>query len=151
MSWSVVCHATVHASLCALTFSLNIFSETAHRILMKLHRNVPAMVLFRISWKNFACRNTACSFIQLVSTKTPQIIALGSNLAPPWGHNFYVGLLCPPSKKRGYLVYCFALVGRSVRRPHFCPQHNSKSISVIILKLHRWIDFIKEKCSAQES
>ena len=35
----------------------------------------------------------------------------------------------------------FALVGlfvcRSVRRPHFCPEHNSKSISGIILKLHR--------------
>ena len=34
-------------------FSLNIFfSETTYRILMKFHRNVPAMVLFRISWKN---------------------------------------------------------------------------------------------------
>ena len=33
----------------ALTFSLNIFSETTYRILMKFHRNVPAMVLFRIS------------------------------------------------------------------------------------------------------
>ena len=32
-----------------LTFSLNIFfSETTYRILMKFHRNVPAMVLFRI-------------------------------------------------------------------------------------------------------
>ena len=33
----------------ALTFSLNIFfSETTDRILMKFHRNVPAVVLFRI-------------------------------------------------------------------------------------------------------
>ena len=34
----------------ALTFSLNIFfSETTYRILMKFHRNVSTMVLFRIS------------------------------------------------------------------------------------------------------
>ena len=39
----------VHASVRALTFSLNIFSETTYWILMKFHRNVPAMVLFRIS------------------------------------------------------------------------------------------------------
>ena len=36
-------------SVRALTISLNIFSETTYRILMKFHRNVPAMVLFRIS------------------------------------------------------------------------------------------------------
>ena len=47
----------------------------------------------------------------------------------------------PLFKEEG--VYCFALVGASVgRRPHFCPERNSKSISVIILKLHRWIDLI---------
>ena len=46
MSWSVVRRASVRA----LTFSLNIFfSETTYQILMKFHRNVPAMVLFRIS------------------------------------------------------------------------------------------------------
>ena len=40
-------------SVRALTFSLNIFfSETTYRILMKFHRNVPTMVLFRISWNN---------------------------------------------------------------------------------------------------
>ena len=50
-----LCHGLLSAvlpSVCvsfhALTFSLNIFSETT-RILMKFHRNVPAMVLFRIS------------------------------------------------------------------------------------------------------
>ena len=38
------------ASVRPLTFSLNIFfSETTYRILMKFYRNVPAMVLFRIS------------------------------------------------------------------------------------------------------
>ena len=37
-------------SVRALTFSLNIFfAETTSRILMKFHRNVPTMVLFRIS------------------------------------------------------------------------------------------------------
>ena len=42
------CPSSVHASVCALTFSLNIFfSETTYRILMKFHRNVPAMVLFK--------------------------------------------------------------------------------------------------------
>ena len=38
----------VRPSVRALTFSLNI-SETTYRILMKFHRNVPTMVLFRIS------------------------------------------------------------------------------------------------------
>ena len=41
-------------SVRALTFISNIFfSETTHPILMKLHRNDPAMVLFRIPGKNF--------------------------------------------------------------------------------------------------
>ena len=41
---------SVHPSVRALTFSLNIFfAETTYRILMKFHRNVPTMVLFRIS------------------------------------------------------------------------------------------------------
>ena len=45
-----LCHGL---SVCALTFSLNIFfSETTYRILMKFHRNVLAIVLFRIFWKN---------------------------------------------------------------------------------------------------
>ena len=39
----------VHPSVRALTFSLNIFSETTYQILMKFHSNVRAMVLFRIS------------------------------------------------------------------------------------------------------
>ena len=48
-----LCHgplSVVRPSVCALTFSLNIFfAETTYRILMKFHRNVPTMVLFRIS------------------------------------------------------------------------------------------------------
>ena len=44
---------SVRRSVRALTFSLNIFfAETTYRILMKFHRNVPTMVLFRISWNN---------------------------------------------------------------------------------------------------
>ena len=31
-----------------------------------------------------------------------------------------------------------------------CPEHNSYTIRAINLKLHRWIDLIEEKCSAQE-
>ena len=46
------CLSCVSASVRALTFSLNIFSKTTYWILMKFHRNVPGMVLFRISWKN---------------------------------------------------------------------------------------------------
>ena len=42
-------HTSGRLAVRALTFSLNIFSETTYRILMKFHRNVPAMVLFRIS------------------------------------------------------------------------------------------------------
>ena len=45
----VRCPSCVRPSVCALTFSLNIFFETTYRILMKFHRNVPTMVLFRIS------------------------------------------------------------------------------------------------------
>ena len=45
-----VVRASMRPSVHALTFSLNIFfSETSYRILMKFHRHVPAMVLFRIS------------------------------------------------------------------------------------------------------
>ena len=44
---------SVRPSVRALTFSLNIFfSETTYRILIKFHRNVPAMALFRIFEKN---------------------------------------------------------------------------------------------------
>ena len=46
-----LCHgplSVVRPSVRPLTLSLNIFfSETAYRILMKFHRNVPTMVLFR--------------------------------------------------------------------------------------------------------
>ena len=46
-------HPSVRPSVRALTFSLNIFfAETTYRILMKFHRNVPTMVLFRISWND---------------------------------------------------------------------------------------------------
>ena len=49
-----LCHgvhrASVRLSVRALTFNSNIFfSETANPIFMKFQRNVPAMVLFRIS------------------------------------------------------------------------------------------------------
>ena len=45
-----VVRPSVRPSVHALTFSLNIFfAETTYRILMKFHRNVPTMVLFRIS------------------------------------------------------------------------------------------------------
>ena len=44
---------SVRPSIHALTFSFNIFfSETTYRILKKFHRNVPAMVLFRIFLNN---------------------------------------------------------------------------------------------------
>ena len=50
---------SVRASVCALTFSLNIFfAETTYRILMKFLRNVPTMVLFRISWNNLILSKT---------------------------------------------------------------------------------------------
>ena len=46
----VRCPSCVRPSVRALTFSLNIFfAETTYRILMKFHRNVPTMVIFRIS------------------------------------------------------------------------------------------------------
>ena len=47
-----LCHgllSVVRLSVLALTFSLNIFSETTYQILIKFHRNVPTIVLFRIS------------------------------------------------------------------------------------------------------
>ena len=57
-------------------------------------------------------------------------------------------LIMPPSKKWGYIALHLS-VCRLVRRPHFFPEHNSKSISGIIFTPHRYIDLIKEKCSAQ--
>ena len=59
-----LCHgpSCVCPSVRALTFSLNIFfSETTYRILMKFHRNVPAMVLFRIYLTKFdSVKNCGC-------------------------------------------------------------------------------------------
>ena len=49
---------SISVSVRALTFSLNIFSETTYQILMKLDRNVPAMVLFRIFLKNLILSKT---------------------------------------------------------------------------------------------
>ena len=49
----VRCPSCVRPCVLVLTFSLNIFfSETTKPILMKYHRNVPAIVLFRIFLKN---------------------------------------------------------------------------------------------------
>ena len=45
----VMVRLSVRPYVRALTFSLKIFSEITYPILMKFHRNVPAMVLFRIS------------------------------------------------------------------------------------------------------
>ena len=59
----------VRPSVRGLTFSLNI-SETTYRILMKFHRNVPAMVLFRISWT------------KLIPSKT--VVAMATKLKKNW-------------------------------------------------------------------
>ena len=111
-------------SVSALTFSLNIFfSETTYRISMKFHRIVPAMVLFRIFFKEFdsfkhsgccgnktkkflkslkiflsetirlRATNLACSFTLWISIKFLQIIALGSNLAQAWGSQVLHGII----------------------------------------------------------
>ena len=64
MSWSVVRRASV------LALTLNIFfSETTYRILMKFHRNVPAMVLFRISWKNLIPSKTVVAMATKLKKK----------------------------------------------------------------------------------
>ena len=59
---SVVCQCvrlSVHPCVNFFFKNLNtFFSETTYRILMKFYRNVPAMVLFRISWKNLILSKT---------------------------------------------------------------------------------------------
>ena len=55
--------AVLDVMLCALTSILNIFFETTCPILIEFHRNVPAMVLFRIFLKN------------LIPSKTPVAVA----------------------------------------------------------------------------
>ena len=43
------CPSSIHLFVCPLTFIVNIlFSKTTYPILMKFHRNVSAMILFRI-------------------------------------------------------------------------------------------------------
>ena len=60
---------SVSPSVRALTFSLNIFfSETTYPILMKFHRNVPAMVLFRISRKNLIPSKTLVAMATKLKT-----------------------------------------------------------------------------------
>ena len=74
---------SVCPSVRVLTFSLNIFfSETTYRILMKFHRNVPAMVLFRISWKNLIPSKT----VVVMATKLKKIWKLWkSSCQKPYG------------------------------------------------------------------
>ena len=64
-----ICHGLLsivrlagRTSVCALTFSLNIFfSETTCRILMKFYRNVPAMVPLQNFLKKFdSVKNSGC-------------------------------------------------------------------------------------------
>ena len=73
-AYVIVCCASVRAcvrpSIRALTFSLNIFSETTCRILMKFHGNVPAMVLFRIFLKNLIPSKTVVA----MATKLKKIL-----------------------------------------------------------------------------
>ena len=68
-----LCHgllSLVRPSVRAVTFSLNIFfSETTYQILMKFHRNVPAMVLFRISWKNLIPSKTVIAMATKLKKK----------------------------------------------------------------------------------
>ena len=53
MSWPVV----RHASVCVLTFIVNIFSKTTCPTVMKFHRNVPLQNL----WKEFnSLKNSGC-------------------------------------------------------------------------------------------
>ena len=53
--WAYVmahCPSCVRSSVHMLTFISNIFSEITYPILMKFHRKIPALVLFRIPLKN---------------------------------------------------------------------------------------------------
>ena len=60
----------VRSSVRALNFSLNIFfTETTYRILMKFHRNVPAMVLFRISCKHLIPSKTVVAMATKLKKK----------------------------------------------------------------------------------
>ena len=74
-------------SVCALTFSWNIFfSETTDQILMKFHRNVPAIVFFRISWKNLIPSKTLVG----IATKLKKMKSLKilSEAIGPWATKF---------------------------------------------------------------
>ena len=72
-----VVRPSVPASVCPLTFSLNIFfSETIYRILMKFHRNVPAMVLFRHFLNNLIPSKTLVA----MATKLKKIFEIFENL-----------------------------------------------------------------------
>ena len=80
------------SSVRAITFSLNIFfAETTYRILMKFHRNVPTMVLFRIS--NHKAYGYQILHVALSSGPSPR----GVNYNPrveliAMGYKFYIGL-----------------------------------------------------------
>ena len=67
----VCCPSCVRPSVrVCLTFSLNIFfSETTYRILMKFHRNVPGMVLFRIFLKNLIPSKTVVAMATKLKKK----------------------------------------------------------------------------------
>ena len=55
----------------------------------------------------------------------------------------FLSFLSTRRRLRGY--------GNGHRPPHFCPEHNSKTISGILLKLHKMIKDVERKCSIQET
>ena len=50
-------------------------------------------------------------------------------------------VIVPTPKVKGDMVIVFVhpSVRSSIRLSHFCPEHNSKTIQVILLKLHKVI------------
>ena len=71
-----------YAPICVLTFILNVFfSETTYPILIKFHRNVPAIVLLRIDWKNLIPSKT----LVIMATLNLKIFKIFENLLV-WNH-----------------------------------------------------------------
>ena len=61
-------------------------------------------------------------------------------------------IMSPLFWRRETYCFCqFSSYSYSFPSTIFCPGHNSKTIRAFNLKLYMWIDFIEEKCSAQES
>ena len=75
--------------------------------------------------------------------RTENIVGKGENA----GCHYFLLFIRP--SKTGRIMLSPVMGGRAAS-PILCPEHISKTMLAMVMKLHGWIDLIKAECSAQE-